>query len=266
MDEIDERRALLRRAAEAGGAVALESFRRDHAVETKAGPLDAVTEVDRSAERRVASIVSEAHPDEPIVGEEGTGTTVAAIPERGPAWIVDPIDGTNNYARGVRVWTTSVALVEGGDPVAAVNELPALGDTYATTATGVTRNDDAVRVSDRAAPETMTVGTVFGTRPPHRDGLRLTTDAVTESFGDLRRFGSGQAALSMVASGELDAAVTTVRINPWDSLAGVCLVRAAGGTVTDVHGDPWRHDSVGLIASNGQAHDRLVAALESTEA
>lgn len=265
MDDIDERRALLARAAEAGGDVALESFRRDLAVETKAGPLDAVTEVDRSVERRVAAVVADAYPDEPVVGEEGTGTTAATLPDDGPAWVVDPIDGTNNYTRGIRVWTTSLALVEDGEPVAAVNALPALGDTYATTATGAARNDDPVAVSDRDDPESMTVGTVFGTRPPHRNGLRLTVDAVTDRFGDLRRFGSGQAALSMVASGELDAAVTTVRINPWDSLAGVALVRAAGGTVTDVHGDPWRHDSVGLIASNGRAHNRLVEALQSTE-
>jgi myo-inositol-1(or 4)-monophosphatase len=269
MDDIDERRDVLSRAARAGGDVAFDAFRRDIDVETKSGPLDAVTEVDRRVQRHVAAVVRESYPDEPIVGEEGeTGDDtddVDDLPEEGPAWVVDPVDGTNNYVRGIRIWATSVAFAVDGDPVAAVNHLPAVDDTYATTADGATRNGDPVTVSDRADPETATVGTVFGTREPHREGLRLTARRVTDRFGDLRRFGSGQAALSMVASGELDAAVTTVRVNPWDSLAGVALVEAAGGTVTDVRGDPWRHDSTGLIASNGAIHDRLVEALRSTE-
>ncbi|MFB6156136.1 MAG: inositol monophosphatase [Haloferacaceae archaeon] len=277
MEDIDERRAVLARAVREGGDVALEAFRRTVDVETKRGPLDAVTDVDRRVEREVAATVRESFPGEPVVGEEGESDRGAAdavdcgardadaVPERGPAWVVDPIDGTSNYVRGIRVWTTSAALTVDGDPVEAVNYLPALGDTYATTRSGVTRNGDPVSVSDRSDPGALLVGTTFGTREPHREGLRLTTRRVTDRFGDLRRFGSGQAALSMVASGELDAVVATVCLHPWDSLAGVALVQAAGGTVTDVRGDPWRHDSVGLVASNGRAHDMLVDALRSTE-
>jgi myo-inositol-1(or 4)-monophosphatase len=63
----------------------------------------------------------------------------------------------------------------------------------------------------------------------------------------------------MLAAGTVDGVVTNVYANPWDTVAGVHLVRLAGGTVTDVHGDPWRHDSEGLVASNGEIHDELLA-------
>jgi myo-inositol-1(or 4)-monophosphatase len=82
-------------------------------------------------------------------------------------------------------------------------------------------------------------------------------------FGALRRLGSAGAALAMVATGQLDAAVATETAPPWDTVAGVCLVRGAGGRVTDAAGERWTPDSAGLIASNGRAHDALVAAVES---
>jgi myo-inositol-1(or 4)-monophosphatase len=70
----------------------------------------------------------------------------------------------------------------------------------------------------------------------------------------------------MVADGALDGVVTNVDPNPWDSIAGVHLVRQAGGTVTDVDGDPWRYDSTGLVASNGRIHDELLEVVKATEA
>jgi myo-inositol-1(or 4)-monophosphatase len=69
-----------------------------------------------------------------------------------------------------------------------------------------------------------------------------------------------QTALAFVASGELDAAITTRRPSPWDSIAGAHLIERAGGTVTDLDGEPWRHDGRGLVASNGAAHGEVLAA------
>jgi len=77
--------------------------------------------------------------------------------------------------------------------------------------------------------------------------------------------GCAQAVLSMVASGALDGVITNVQANPWDSVAGVHLIREAGGTVTDIHGDPWRHDSTGIVASNGLIHDEVLAATRAID-
>jgi myo-inositol-1(or 4)-monophosphatase len=251
---------LLREASRAGGALALDSFREELRVETKSGPMDAVTEVDRAVQRRVATRIRDSYPDEPIVGEENAADASAEVPETGPAWVVDPIDGTNNYVVGNRRWATSVAAVRDGRPVASANYLPALSDTY-VAGESATRNGDPIRVSEKSDPSSFTVATIFGLSAAERRELVQISETITTAFGDLRRLGSGQATLSMVASGELDAAVSTVRLPPWDTLAGVHLVRRAGGTVTDAAGDPWRHDSVGLVASNGEAHDALVDAV-----
>jgi myo-inositol-1(or 4)-monophosphatase len=95
-----------------------------------------------------------------------------------------------------------------------------------------------------------------------RDEYAAACRAVVERFGDLRRLGSAQAQLAMVAAGTLDGVVTNVYANPWDTVAGVHLIRLAGGTVTDVHGDRWRHDSHGLVASNGAIHEQLLGAAQ----
>ncbi|MFC4359903.1 inositol monophosphatase family protein [Halobium salinum] len=257
-DEFDGRRSLLAEVAREGGERALESFREVVTVETKEGPLDSVTEVDRAVQRHVADRVADAFPDDALVGEEDGAEK--EIPETGYAWVVDPIDGTNNYVAGNRNWTTSVALVRDGAVVGAVNRAPALGESYVALGNGSTRSDGPCTTSDRADLATFTVDPVFGLSPAHRTGLAAVTGVVANRLGDLRRVGSGQLTLSMVAAGELDAAVSTVSLPPWDTRAGVYLVREAGGVVTDLAGERWTGASESLLVSNGRAHDELVEA------
>ncbi|MFB6096066.1 MAG: inositol monophosphatase [Haloferacaceae archaeon] len=256
MDDLAARIEVLERAAREGGSIAEAAFRTDLTVEEKGHALDAVTDVDRAVQRHVVDVLSTAFPDEPIVAEEEDA--LKEVPAAGPAWLVDPIDGTNNFVAGTRCWATSVAAVADGEPVAAVNHFPALGDTYRTTPVGVSRNGEAVAVSDRERPAEVTAGPLYGLGRQDREAYATVTRRIVDSLGDLRRAGSSQATLSRVAAGELDAAVSTVRLPPWDTVAGVHLVRRAGGTVTDVDGEPWRHDSQGLVASNGRAHDALL--------
>ncbi|EMA46287.1 inositol monophosphatase family protein [Halococcus saccharolyticus] len=253
MTDTEARADLVARAADAGARVALASFREELTVETKADKTDVVTQIDRDAQRRVVETIREKY-DEPVVGEE-EGTS-KAIPEKGPAWVVDPIDGTNNFVRGLRIWGTSVASVVDGEPVAAATVLPALADTYLTGAERVTLNGDPVRVSDREDSDAFVVDPILLDDTTDTAGV----DVLAERFGDFRRLGCAQATLAAVASGSLDAAITTVRMHPWDTIAGAHMIRNAGGTVTDLDGEPWRHDSRGLVASNGAAHDEVLAA------
>ncbi|MFC6786052.1 inositol monophosphatase family protein [Halobaculum halobium] len=258
---IDDRLETAVAAAERGGSVALDAFRSAHDVETKAdGPMDAVTAVDRTVQRRVIEYITERHPEDAVVGEEDDA--LKSVPETGVAWVVDPIDGTVNYAKGNRVWMTSVAVCRDGEPVAAANDAPATGDQYVAGATTARRNDEPISVSDTADPAALLVNPVFGVSPRHRRGLAAVVETALDAFGDVRRFGCAQAALSGVATGELDAVVSTVELNAWDTAAGVHLIRRAGGRATDVYGDRWRPGSIGLIASNGEAHDALVDAFD----
>ncbi|MFC5972926.1 inositol monophosphatase family protein [Halomarina salina] len=263
MDDTSLRLAVAERAAHAGAAVAADGFRDDIDVETKDGKTDVVTEADRQAQRRVVEVIRESFPDDAVVGEEED--ELKEVPDDGPAWVVDPIDGTNNFVRDLRVWATSVAAVVDGEAVAAVNVLPALGDTYVASQNGVTWNGHSVSVREVSDPEQCAVAPTIWWDFDARDEYAAACEAVVSRFGDMRRFGCAQATLSMVADGSLDGTLTNLDPNPWDSVAGAFMIAQAGGTVTGLDGDPWRHDSPGLVASSGACHDAVLAAARDVD-
>lgn len=248
------------RAAKAGAEPAETLFRTALDVEEKSSPVDLVTEADRTAQRRAIEVIREADPDAVVVAEEEDERK--HVPETGRAWVIDPIDGTTNYVHGLRVWATSVAVVEGGEARAAANLAPALGDRYLARGGVTTRNDAVVGVSTATNPDEFVVAPVLRWRRDDHEEFGALANLAVERFGEVRRLGSSQVTLSMVASGELDAAISTAgRANPWDTIAGVHLVRCAGGVVTDLAGERWTPASDGLIASNGEAHEPLLAAI-----
>ena len=266
-----DRRIVAERAAHAGAEVAEAAFRRPLEVETKANPSDFVTDADRNAQDAVLEVLRRADPDATVVAEEGdsaSGESTAAdgpadattIPTDGVAWIVDPIDGTRNFVAGSRIWATSVAAVVEGETAAAATLMPAYGDDYALGPDGVTRNGAPVGPSEFDDPLAFTVAPLGWWPHEERDEFARLCDVLGDRFGDVRRYGCAQAVLGMVASGELDAAVATRRMHPWDAVAGAAMVERAGGTVSDLEGDPWRPDSSGLVVSNGNAHGPLVEA------
>jgi myo-inositol-1(or 4)-monophosphatase len=276
-DDGKRRAAVAERAAHAGAEVATATFRSDIEVETKSGKTDVVTQADRDAQERVIETIRETHPEDAIVGEEsveprstddpavsdpGAEDALKAVPDDGPAWVIDPIDGTNNYVKSLRVWGTAVAAVVDGEPVAAATVCPALGDVWTADADGASRNGNPVSTSSETDPERCTVAPTVWWGFDRRDEYAAACREVVERFADMRRFGCAQATLAMVADGSLDATITNIDANPWDTVGGVHLVRQAGGTVTDLHGEPWRHDSTGLVASNGEAgiHEEALAA------
>lgn len=268
MTDAIRRAAVAERAARAGGVVARDRFRTDIPAETKADRNDLVTEADREAQEQVISTVREEFPADALVCEEdavppGQGDVEIrkSVPESGAAWVVDPIDGTGNYVRGVRFWTISVAAVVDGDPVGVATYLPAENDIYTAGPESVTRNGSPIAVSDRSDPGTFAVALIGWW--PARQGDRYASlfRAAAGEFGDLRRLGSIQGVLALVAAGAFEAAFMPERPYPWDAIAGVDLVRRAGGTATDVHGERWQHDSEGLVVSNGEGHDAVLAAV-----
>ena len=272
MTDAHHRAAVAERAARAGGVVARKRFRGDLAVETKANKNDVVTQADRDAQGQVVATIRGEFADDAFLCEEElvtrtgpeTGATapesVGTVPDVGSAWVVDPIDGTANYVRGIGTWTTSVAAVSGGETVGSATYFPVDGTFYGAGPDSVTRDGESLSVSERTDPETFAVVPVGWWAQDDRGEFGRLCTAVADRFGDLRRIGSFQATLAFIADGALDGAVGTTPTNPWDTLAGVHLIRRAGGTVTDLDGEPWRHDSVGLVASNGTAHGELLSA------
>ena len=257
--DADARRASVAlEAATAGATVAAESFRGELAVEYKDGKTDVVTQVDRDAQEAVIDRIDDAFTEEPVVGEEAEA--LKTVPEQGPAWIVDPIDGTNNYVDDNPAFGTAVAAVRDGEPVAGAFVCPALSDTYRVGPDGAFRNGEAISVSDRHDPETATVCPTYWWDFDQREQYAAATRAIVERFGDMRRLGCAQLELAMVASGALEGAITNQQTPAWDTVLGVHFVREAGGTVTDLEGNRWHHDSRGLVASNGELHEELLLA------
>jgi len=271
MTDATHKAALAERAARAGGVVARGTFREAISVETKDHKNDLVTEADRDAQLQILSTIHQEFPNATLVCEEDVepvGTRadfdlVDEVPETGDAWVVDPIDGTGNYVRGMRFWATSIAAVTDGEPVGVATYLPSLEDIYTAGPESVSLNDAPIRVSERTDPETFAVGlNGWGPGEARSEFVSLFERAIS-TFGDVRRMGSMQGVLALVASGSLDAAFMPRRPHPWDSLAGVHLIRRAGGTVTDVHGDDWDEGSEGLVVSNGEAHETVVDVVQN---
>jgi myo-inositol-1(or 4)-monophosphatase len=260
----DQVRTVVEHATALGARAALGGFRADLDAETKGGadtvvdPGDVVTEADREAQRRVVECIREHTDAGVVVGEEGDGRET--VPKDGLAWVVDPIDGTYNYVRGIPTWATCVAAVWDGETVAAVTDLPVVGDRYVFDGE-VVRDGEQLTTSDRSTPETAAVAPIVvpphGSRRHYADGLGRSL----EYFGDVRRIGSAQVALALVASGSLEGVLTPAATNAWDTVGGVRMVRAAGGTVTDREGGTWTPESTGLVASNGVLHEQLLDAV-----
>lgn len=276
MTDAHQRGAIAERAVRAGGVVARERFRSDIQIETKSDKTDLVTAADRDAQQQVLATIRAEFPTDQFVCEEEESrlagpesddegpTLVESVPTAGPAWIVDPIDGTTNYVRGSRTWATSVAALVDGEPVGSATYLPAMGDLYAAGPDSVTRDGDRMRVSDTDDPETFLVAVVNRWTSPSDFGA--VCKAADAKLGDVRRLGSFQATLAMLADGGFDAAVCTQSAEPWDTVAGVHMIRQAGGTVTDLAGERWDPESEGMIATNGRAHDDVVAAIRDAVA
>lgn len=255
--------------AQTGADYALERFQTglttesetEIEIEEKADKTDLVTEVDRETQRQIVSTIEERFPNDEIVGEEEDERKT--VPEEGYAWIIDPIDGTQNYIWGNRVWATSVAVVRDGVPLRAVNIAPALDEVYRATTTDITNNEDAISVNDRTDPEAFMIAATLRWTADDSVTVGNLARILVDRFGELRRIGSAQLTLSMVASGVLDAAVAfDPDPNPWDTVAGAYHVTRAGGTVTDIDGDSWSPTSDGIVASNGNAHETVRTAVK----
>jgi myo-inositol-1(or 4)-monophosphatase len=258
MTDTADRADLAERAARAGGAVAEGFFRRDLDVDLKSGKTDVVTRADHDAQRQVVAAIRDEYEADAIVGEEAD--ELKEVPDEGPAWVIDPVDGTNNYVRDIPLWVTSVAAVLDGEAVAAANVAPVFGDVFTADADGAYLNGERTTVSDRTDPETFAVTPTIWWELDRRDEYAAACREVVERFADLRRFGSAQYVLSLVATGGLEGAVTNVDTNPWDTVAGAFIVEQAGGTVTGLDGERWTHASDGLVASNGTVHDEFLEA------
>ncbi len=212
------------------GKLALDHFhRRDRLEIEHKGLQDLVSLADRETEDVIREGLQRSFPDDAIIGEEG-GTEAAAAD--GPLWIIDPIDGTMNFLRGVPYWSVAVALVVDRKLTIGITYDPVHDELFtASRGNGAFRNGQPIRVSETDDPKQAVIGATFSFKMSI-DAYGKLLQAVLSAGADHRRLGSTALMMAHVADGRLDACATLL-CNSWDVIGGLMLVEEAGGVASD---------------------------------
>jgi myo-inositol-1(or 4)-monophosphatase len=243
------------KAVEAGAAVLKQYFNQPFKISNKEGINNLVTEADHKSEEMIFSVIRENFPGHHILSEESG----EIIQESAYKWIIDPIDGTVNFANGIPICCVSIGIeIEGIVEMGAVYN-PLLNEFFfGHRGFGATLNDKEIRVSNKT--EVISSCLVTGFPYTYLD----VTNGPLDVFGRLiksgvpvRRLGSAAIDLCWVAAGRFDGFYEH-KLNAWDSAAGFLIVEEAGGKVTDLKGNVYDPYQPGIIATNGKIHDELV--------
>lgn len=230
---------------------------------SRKGPADFVSTADLRAEKILREELGRARPEYAFLMEE-SGHTAAPAPgaDTPRRWIVDPLDGTTNFLHGLPHFAISIALEERGEIIAGVVYDPIKEEMFwAEKGAGAYLNDRRIRVSGRATLAAALVGTGapflgHGEAPQFLAEL----NAVMGATAGVRRWGAAALDLAYVAAGRFDA-YWERDLSPWDTAAGIALVREAGGYVSEVNGKPFHLDSPSIMAGNDTLHPAIVKLL-----
>ena len=251
--------------ARRAGALLTDSYEQVARVDRKS-KRDVVTEVDYASEKLVVDSIKDAYPEDAILAEESghhaAPRATTAIARR--MWVVDPLDGTVNYANGLPYFCVSIGLIEDGKPSVGVVFDPMRDDLYAATAAGpATLNGDPVSASDKDQLGDFVVSlAIIG-----RGGIGRERK-IGREIRIPRRMGSAALSLAYVASGRFDAFVQNGGLSLWDVAAAGLIAERAGATVSDLAGGPWwnpkrRSATVSIVAAPQPHHGELLRLLSS---
>ena len=238
------------------GELQLSRYEDPGRVREKA-PKDIVTEVDLLCEELMVSAIMERYPEDAILSEERGGEISAS----GRTWLLDPVDGTANFARANPIFCACVSVLEGGAVTHAAVAAPKLGDLYHAALGGGAYRESRegrahLRVSDTERLEYAFFGADLAFRGSGSSGARQVLSASWQ----FRALGSAGVRGAWLAAGYLDVSVGT-RNTAWDYAPTVLLVSEAGGKATDLSGEPWTYASDGLVATNGRLHAEVLETL-----
>lgn len=232
----------------------------DLAVEQKrtaSGNSEEVTRLDRECETLIRQRLLDCFPDHGFIGEEST----PHAPDSEFIWVVDPIDGTSNFIRGLPHYCVSVALVQSGKLALGVTYLPAMAELFFAESTGAFLNGRPIRVSEKAELDVLVMD-FTQRRQQSYDRLMAWLPKLTDRYVNFRSFGASAVSLSYLAAGRVNCVVDP-SLNCWDSTAGVHLAQQAGALVTQVDGSPY--DPVvpkcSVLAANPALHAKLLPLL-----
>jgi myo-inositol-1(or 4)-monophosphatase len=223
------------------------------------GVVDLVTDADIASEKLVAEMLHSARPEDGLLAEEGTGEGVAR--SNGRCWIVDPLDGTTNYAHGYPLYAVSIALEVAGEVTVGVVYVPALDEMFAAAAGGgAWLNEEPIGVSTAGSLIEAMLCTGFAYNPDIRPLNYPHFVEFVERSQAVRRDGAAALDLAYVACGRYDG-YWERELAPWDLAAGALLVREAGGQLSGFHGQPADIRAREIVATNGLLHEDMLEVL-----
>jgi myo-inositol-1(or 4)-monophosphatase len=258
---ITERLAFASELARQAGNLLRQAYGRKIEAEHK-GAVDLVTEYDLRAEQLLTQAIRQASPTDAILAEEGGASGAGEL-----TWVIDPLDGTTNFARGVPFFCVSIACVQNRRPVLGVVYDPMRDELFtASTGGGTTLNGRPLTVSQTGSLDKslLVTGFPYDIRTNPDNNLSQYALLSVRSLG-VRRLGSAALDLAYVAAGRFDG-FWEFRLSPWDFAAGMLLVPEAGGRVTRADGGPdVFREPTSILATNGRIHEAMLGSLREAE-
>jgi len=247
-------------AALAAGRIQKQYFRQPLEIGKK-GPIDLVTAADLEVERMFRALVAERFPSHVVIGEEGT----SSVPP-GPAryrWIIDPVDGTTNFAHGLALFSVSIALEIDGRLEVGVIYDPMADELFTAERGGGARlNGRPIRVSSNSAiiDALLCTGFPYSVHQERQQHVDVFAEFLRQAQA-VRRLGSAALDLAYVAAGRFDG-FWEERLHPWDIAAGVVIVAEAGGRTTGIDGNEIDVFGGHVIATNGRLHEAVLSVVQ----
>ena len=229
----------------------------------KKGPIDLVTEIDLRVEREFRAMIAERFPEHAVLGEEGAGATETAASASRYRWIIDPIDGTTNYAHGLAIFCVSIALeVDGRTDLGVIYDPMAEELFTAERGEGARLNGRRIQVSACCEMGDALLCTGFPYSVREKPGHLVAGFAEFMRVSQaVRRLGSAAMDLCHVAAGRFDGFYEE-SLSAWDVAAGALIVEEAGGCVTGTAGEAFTPHAGHIVASNGHLHAGMLSTLD----
>ncbi|MFO7445976.1 MAG: inositol monophosphatase family protein [Ignavibacteriaceae bacterium] len=247
--------------AKEAGELIRKKFRSEVQIQFKSNETDLVTEVDKASEKIITDFIRKKYPEHGILAEEG-GESLTGAEYR---WVIDPIDGTTNFAHGLPIFSVSIGIQKNGETIAGVVYDVMQDVVYsAEKGSGSYANGKKILVSknDILRHGVLVTGFPYNISANPDSALDIFV-ALTKSARGIRRLGSAAIDLCYVACGVFDA-FWEVHLHPWDMCAGMLLVEEAGGIITDFHGNKIDIFSKKILASNGMVHSDIVKIINNS--
>ena len=246
---------ILLEAIEAGGAELKRFFNKEFKITNKVGINNPVTEADHASEAAIINIIKKNFPDHQVLAEE----TGAHTKDSNYKWIIDPIDGTINFAHGIPLCSVSIAIEKDDEIIMAAVYAPILNELFfAEKGKGASLNDEPISVSneEKVISSNLVTGFPYTYINMPNGPLEVFSRLIRKGI-PVRRLGSACIDLCWVACGRFDGFYEH-KLSAWDSAAGFLIVEEAGGKVTDFKGDYYSPYQPHLVATNGKIHDELL--------